>query len=99
MITAADIRRVLPHRYPMLLVDAVTEFEPGVRLTARKAVTVNEPWYAGLPTDPEFRAALRAYMVWAVSDVLSYPERADVPDGAPMPHWSWDGLQRPVEAG
>jgi hemoglobin len=54
---------------------------------------------AGLPADPEFRAALRAYMVWAVSDVLSYPERSDVPDGAPMPHWSWDGLQQPVEAG
>ncbi|MFD1147572.1 3-hydroxyacyl-ACP dehydratase FabZ family protein [Saccharothrix hoggarensis] len=61
MITAADIRRVLPHRYPMLLVDAVTELVPGVRLTARKAVTVNEPWYADLPVD------LRA-------EQLAYPE-------------------------
>jgi hemoglobin len=54
---------------------------------------------AQLPADPEFRAALRAYMVWAVDDVLSYGELSDVPDRAPMPRWSWDGLQRPVTSG
>ena len=38
---------------------------------------------AGLPDDPEFRAVLRAYMVWAVADVLVYsPEGAQVPAGA-----------------
>jgi hemoglobin len=49
---------------------------------------------AGLPAEPEFRAALRAYMVWAVDDILVYsaPD-AVVPGGLPMPHWSWDGLQ------
>lgn len=47
-----------------------------------------------LPDDPEFRAALRAYMEWAVSDVLVYsPHGAVVPSGLPMPRWSWDGLQ------
>jgi hemoglobin len=50
---------------------------------------------AGLPADPGFRAALHAYMVWAVADVLSYSaEDATVPTGQAMPHWSWDGLQR-----
>jgi hemoglobin len=49
---------------------------------------------AGLPADPEFRAALRAYMEWAVAEVLTYPGPADgVPAGLPMPHWSWNGLQ------
>lgn len=48
---------------------------------------------AGLPDDPEFRAALKAYMLWAVDDVLVYsPEDSRVPAGAAMPHWSWDGL-------
>jgi len=49
---------------------------------------------AALPDDPEFRAALRDYMVWAVDDVLAYsPEGAtDEPELA-MPRWSWDGLQ------
>lgn len=49
---------------------------------------------AQLPDDPEFRAALRAYMESAVGDVLVYsPEGSAVPGGVPMPHWSWDGLQ------
>lgn len=49
---------------------------------------------AGLPRDPEFRAALRAYMEWAVGDVLAYsPTDAVVPAGLAMPRWSWDGLQ------
>ena len=53
---------------------------------------------AALPEDPEFRTALRAYMQWAVDDVLVYsPEGATVPTGVAMPHWSWDGLQ--VSAG
>lgn len=43
------ITRVLPHRYPMLLVDRVVEVEPGLRLVARKAVSANEPWYRDLP--------------------------------------------------
>lgn len=54
---------------------------------------------AGLPADPEFRGALRAYMVWAVAEVLSFPEPGDVPEQASVPHWSWDGLQSPVGAG
>jgi len=49
---------------------------------------------AGLPDDPEFRAALHAYMQWAVDDVRAYsPVGATVPAGLAMPHWSWDGLQ------
>jgi len=49
---------------------------------------------AGLPADPEFRAALRGYMEWAVADVMSYsPRDARVPASLPVPRWSWDGLQ------
>lgn len=49
---------------------------------------------AGLPDDPGFRAALRAYMEWAVTDVLRFEATADaVPRRLPVPHWSWDGLQ------
>jgi hemoglobin len=49
---------------------------------------------AELPSDPDFRSALRAYMEWAVSEVMSYsPKDAIVPRALPVPHWSWDGLQ------
>jgi hemoglobin len=47
----------------------------------------------GLPDDPEFRAALRAYMEWAVGDVNEFHEPgARVPAVAGMPRWDWDGL-------
>ena len=45
-----DIRGVmaaLPHRYPMLLVDRVQELVPDERITAIKAVTINEPFFQG----------------------------------------------------
>ena len=49
---------------------------------------------AGLPDDRAFRDAMASYMRWAVSEVLSYsPEGSIVPDDAPMPRWSWDGLE------
>ncbi|WP_329618539.1 3-hydroxyacyl-ACP dehydratase FabZ family protein [Streptomyces sp. S465] len=46
--SAPAVADLLPHRYPMLLVDRVVELVPGERVTAVKAVTLNEPWYAGL---------------------------------------------------
>jgi hemoglobin len=48
---------------------------------------------ASLPDDPRFRAALRAYMEWAVGDVaLSHPDDTDVPADLTIPRWTWDGL-------
>lgn len=44
---AEDIRRILPHRYPFLLVDRVTELEPGKRAAGYKMVSANEPHFTG----------------------------------------------------
>lgn len=44
-----DVGDVLPHRYPMLLVDRVLELVPGEWVTAVKAITRNEPWYREQP--------------------------------------------------
>lgn len=41
------IRRLLPHRYPFLLVDRVIELEPNASIHALKNVTVNEPFFQG----------------------------------------------------
>jgi len=43
------IQELLPHRYPMLLVDRVVELIEGERIVARKAITRNEPWYSRIP--------------------------------------------------
>ena len=47
VMDVSAIEAILPHRYPFLLVDRVTELEPMKRLVAWKAVTVNEPFFAG----------------------------------------------------
>jgi 3-hydroxyacyl-[acyl-carrier-protein] dehydratase len=43
----AEIRRLIPHRYPFLLVDRIDELEPGVRAVGVKNVTQNEPFFQG----------------------------------------------------
>jgi 3-hydroxyacyl-[acyl-carrier-protein] dehydratase len=47
----ADVKRILPHRHPVLQVDRVLELEPGARIVATKAITGAEPCYAGIPDD------------------------------------------------
>lgn len=42
-----EISRILPHRYPFLLLDRVIELEPGVRGVGVKCVTSNEPFFQG----------------------------------------------------
>ena len=42
-----DILRVMPHRYPLLLVDRIVENEPGKRIVGLKNVTFNEPFFQG----------------------------------------------------
>ena len=43
----AMIRELIPHRYPLLLVDKIEEIEPGVRAVGIKNVTQNEPFFEG----------------------------------------------------
>lgn len=48
-----QIMEILPHRYPMILVDRVEELEPGVRAVGYKNVTMNEPFFQGhFPGNP-----------------------------------------------
>jgi len=48
----------------------------------------------GLADDDRLRQVLHDYFAWATTTTMSrYPRSADeVPDGLPLPHWSWDGL-------
>jgi len=52
MLDSKEIRRRLPHRYPLLLVDRVTEASPE-RVLGEKYVTANEPFFRGhFPSAP-----------------------------------------------
>ena len=46
-LNSNQIREILPHRYPMQLVDKITDFEPGQWAEGIKCVTVNEPFFQG----------------------------------------------------
>ncbi len=47
ILDVEDIRALVPHRYPMLLVDRITELEVGKRVVGLKNVTINEPFFDG----------------------------------------------------
>ncbi len=49
---------------------------------------------AGLPDDPDLRAAFRAYMEWAVAEVLSISSPGEEAQARlPVPRWGWNGLE------
>src|SRR5699024_8614824 len=48
-----QIKEIIPHRYPMLLIDRVEELVDGEKVTAKKNVTINEPFFQGhFPHEP-----------------------------------------------
>lgn len=58
-LSISEIRALLPHRYPFLLIDRVTNYEEGQTLTAIKNVSVNEPQFTGhFPQLPIFPGVL-----------------------------------------
>src|SRR6187200_1732018 len=46
-LDSVGIRKIIPHRYPFLLIDRVIELEPGQRAVAIKNVTANEEFFQG----------------------------------------------------
>ncbi len=53
VLNVNDIRKILPHRYPMLLVDKVLDWEAGKKITAIKNVSANEEFFNGhFPHNP-----------------------------------------------
>ncbi|GGM32391.1 3-hydroxyacyl-[acyl-carrier-protein] dehydratase FabZ [Paraliobacillus quinghaiensis] len=47
MLDIQQIKEIIPHRYPFLLIDEVTELEEGKRVVAKKNVSINEPFFQG----------------------------------------------------
>ena len=47
MLDINEIKKIIPHRYPFLLVDRIEEMEPGVKAVGYKNVTANEPFFRG----------------------------------------------------
>jgi 3-hydroxyacyl-[acyl-carrier-protein] dehydratase len=72
------IQRILPHRYPFLLIDRVVELTRGQRIVALKNVTINEPFFEGhFPGYPIMPGVL---MVEAIAQAGGALLLTEVPD-------------------
>ena len=71
MLTINDILKILPHRYPMLLIDRILEIEPGKRIVGLKNVTANEQFFQGhFPGAPLMPGVLMMEALAQASTVL-----------------------------
>lgn len=53
VLNIQQIKEIIPHRFPMLLIDRVEELIDGERVVAKKNVTINEPFFQGhFPHEP-----------------------------------------------
>lgn len=67
-----DIVKILPHRYPFLMVDRIIEMEPEKRVVGIKNVTANEPFFRGhFPADPIMPGVLIVEAMAQVGGVLA----------------------------
>ena len=76
-LDADQIQEIIPHRPPFLLVDKITDYEPGQWAKGTKAVTVNEPFFAG--HFPQYHVMPGVLIIEALAQVgavaiLSLPE-------------------------
>jgi 3-hydroxyacyl-[acyl-carrier-protein] dehydratase len=72
------ILKLLPHRYPILLVDRVIELDPRVRIKALKNVSINEPFFQGhFPEYPVMPGVLILEALAQASALLAFSEEKD----------------------
>jgi 3-hydroxyacyl-[acyl-carrier-protein] dehydratase len=75
------VLKQLPHRYPFLLVDRVTECVPGERIVAIKNVTVNEPFFPGhFPYRPVMPGVIILEALAQAAGILAFKTAGVVPN-------------------
>lgn len=98
-----QIKQYLPHRYPLLLVDRVLNWESGKSITAIKNVTINEEFFNGhFPHKPVMPGVLMIEALAQTSALLSFLTMGQKPDDSAVVYFiGIDGarFKRPVEPG
>lgn len=75
ILDSQAIQKILPHRYPFLLVDKIVELEPKIRIVGVKQVTVNEQFFLGhFPGAPVMPGVLQIEAMAQVGAILALRE-------------------------
>lgn len=78
MIDVIQIQKILPHRYPFLLIDRVTEIEPAKHIVAYKNVTIGEPVFQGhFPDHPIYPGVMIIEGMAQAGGVLAFKSMSD----------------------
>lgn len=98
-----QIKQYLPHRYPLLLVDRVLDWESGKHITAIKNVTINEEFFVGhFPHKPVMPGVLTIEAMAQTAALLAFLTTGQKPDDNAVVYFvGIDGarFKRPVEPG
>ena len=98
-----QIKEYLPHRYPLLLVDRVLDWESGKNITAIKNVTINEEFFVGhFPHKPVMPGVLTIEALAQTAALLAFLTMGQKPDDNAVVYFvGIDGarFKRPVEPG
>jgi 3-hydroxyacyl-[acyl-carrier-protein] dehydratase len=98
-----EIMKYLPHRYPMLLIDRVVEFQLGESLVAIKNVSYNEPYFQGhFPNRPVMPAVIILEAMAQATGILVLRSMDKLPSEKSIYYFvGIDGarFRRPVEPG
>jgi len=101
-LQVADILALIPHRYPMLLIDRVEGLVPGERGTGIKNVTINEPFFQGhFPSHPVMPGVLIVEALAQTAAVIAMASMPPEKRGGPVYFMSIQEarFRRPVEPG
>lgn len=73
MLNIREIQKILPHRYPFLLVDRIIDIDPKVKATGYKNVSANEPFFQGhFPDYPIMPGVLIVEAMAQVAGILAF---------------------------
>ncbi len=85
MLDINKIRKILPHRYPLLLVDRIEDMEEGKKITGIKNVTINEEFFQGhYPEHPIMPGVLIIEAMAQVGGILMFYSIDDAGDKLPF---------------
>ena len=81
VLEAVDIQKIIPHRFPFLLIDRIIELEPGKRAVGIKNVTINEQFFQGhFPDYPVMPGVLIIEAMAQAAGVLAFKSVPPAPD-------------------